>query len=71
MTQTSGASRRGNAKSYLAVIAWSESDEAFHLSFSRRKSWVASRSLSSGAHSRDPLAGNDGINSCASWLFEI
>jgi hypothetical protein len=22
--------------------------------------WIASRSLSSGAHSRDPLAGNDG-----------
>src|SRR5260370_7367429 len=26
----------------------------------RRKSWIASRSLSSGARSRDPLARNDG-----------
>jgi hypothetical protein len=29
--------------------------------------WIASRSLSSGAHSRDPLARNDGMD----WLFEI
>jgi hypothetical protein len=28
--------------------------------------WIASLSLSSGAHSRDPLARNDGT----SWLFE-
>jgi hypothetical protein len=34
------------------------SDEAIQLSFLRR-SWIASRSLSSGAHSRDPLARND------------
>src|ERR1700737_681944 len=26
----------------------------------KRSSWIASRSLSSGAHSRDPLAANDG-----------
>jgi hypothetical protein len=26
----------------------------------RYQSWIASRSLSSGAHSRDPLARNDG-----------
>src|SRR5260221_9253022 len=26
----------------------------------RRESWIASRSLSAGAHSRDPLARNDG-----------
>jgi hypothetical protein len=26
----------------------------------RSRHWIASRSLSSGAHSRDPLAGNDG-----------
>jgi len=30
---------------------------------SRSQSWIASRSLSSGAHSRDPLARNDGKNS--------
>jgi len=29
--------------------------------------WIASRSLSSGAHSRDPLARNDGVYD---WLFE-
>src|SRR5206468_6859374 len=28
--------------------------------FLLRQSWIASRSLSSGAHSRDPLARNDG-----------
>jgi hypothetical protein len=28
---------------------------------SRRKNWIASRSLSSGAHSRDPLARNDRV----------
>src|SRR6478735_9023971 len=33
----------------------------------RRPRWIASRSLSSGAHSRDPLARNDGLK----WLFEI
>src|SRR5712692_6681708 len=33
------------------------SDEA--IQFSAWRSWIASRSLSSGAHSRDPLARND------------
>jgi hypothetical protein len=33
------------------------SDEAIHTSL---QLWIASRSLSSGAHSRDPLARNDG-----------
>src|SRR5256885_9785881 len=33
------------------------SDEAIHSSFAAP--WIASRSLSSGAHSRDPLARND------------
>jgi hypothetical protein len=27
----------------------------------QEEKWIASRSLSSGAHSRDPLARNDGI----------
>src|SRR5580704_15352244 len=40
-----------------AVIARSESDEAIRTSCTER--WIASRSLSSGAHSRDPLARND------------
>jgi hypothetical protein len=34
------------------------SDEAIHVA--AKKEWIASRSLSSGAHSRDPLARNDG-----------
>src|SRR5467141_3239676 len=34
------------------------SDEAIHTFFCAR--WIASRSLSSGAHLRDPLARNDG-----------
>jgi hypothetical protein len=34
------------------------SDEAIH---SAAMPWIASRSLSSGAHSRDPLARNDGL----------
>jgi diketogulonate reductase-like aldo/keto reductase len=34
------------------------SDEAIHIS--NASPWIASRSLSSGAHSRDPLARNDG-----------
>jgi hypothetical protein len=36
------------------------SDEAIQLLNFRKESWIASRSLSSGAHSRDPLARNDG-----------
>src|SRR4029079_9317559 len=38
-------------------IARSAADEAIHTFFADR--WIASRSLSSGAHSRDPLARND------------
>jgi len=34
-----------------------ERSDAIHSSFAAR--WIASRSLSSGAHSRDPLARND------------
>src|ERR1700677_1561460 len=35
------------------------SDEAIHTA--AKKEWIASRSLSSGAHSRDPLARNDDL----------
>src|SRR5882757_8012273 len=45
------------------------SDEAIHALFAAR--WIASRSLSSGAHSRDPLARNDGSTPELSLLFEI
>ena len=62
--QTSGVSRRENAESCFGnwgnVIARSESDEAIHSYFAA--TWIASRSLSSGAHSRDPLARNNGLN---------
>src|SRR5258708_22620685 len=40
-------------------------DEAIQLPCSRRQSWIASRSLSSGAHSRDPLARNDRLKRAA------
>jgi hypothetical protein len=45
----------------IAVIARSEADETIHACLASR--WIASRSLSSGAHSRDPLARNDGEKS--------
>ena len=41
----------------FSVIARSVSDEAIH--DLPRRQWIASRSLSSGARSRDPLARND------------
>ena len=34
-------------------------DEAIH--WAAKQDWIASRSLSSGAHSRDPLARNDEV----------
>jgi hypothetical protein len=40
------------------VIARSPCDEAIQ-HFFRRGNWIASRSLSSGGHSPDPLARND------------
>jgi hypothetical protein len=43
---------------FISVIARSASDEPIHSAFVA--AWIASRSLSSGAHSRDPLARNDG-----------
>src|SRR6266568_5330524 len=42
---------------WVVVIARSTCDEAIHSYFAAR--WIASRSLSSGAHSRDPAARND------------
>src|SRR5258706_11787992 len=57
----SGKSRRENAESYVKLCprhCEEQSDEAIHSYFAA--TWIASRSLSSGAHSRDPLARNDG-----------
>jgi hypothetical protein len=59
--------RRGIAEAYLAVIA-SAAKQSIFLCVGL---WIASRSLSSGAHSRDPLARNDGLNRLSSRLFEI
>ena len=73
-THNSGASRREIAESYLAVIASEakqsikqESKDGLLRRFAPRNDGlisellrIASRSLSSGAHSRDPLARNDG-----------
>jgi hypothetical protein len=41
----SGDSRRGNAESYLNVIARSGSDEAIQLPYLRKESWIASLAL--------------------------
>jgi hypothetical protein len=55
--QTSRETRGEIADSHLAVVARSASDEA--TLFLLAALWIASRSLSSRAHSRDPLARND------------
>ncbi len=44
----------------MTPVREERSDEAIHSYFAA--TWIASRSLSSGAHSRDPLARNDGLN---------
>ncbi len=57
--KTSGISCRGIAESYLKLEqrhCEEQRDEAIHSSLAAP--WIASRSLSSGAHSRDPLARN-------------
>jgi hypothetical protein len=67
----SGGSRRGIANAYLDVIACDKREAFAQGSNATKQSilsllarlWMASRSLSSGAHSRDPLARNDGCGS--------
>src|SRR6266436_2359836 len=49
----------GRANQWGRIVI-ARSDEAIHTCFAER--WIASRSLSSGARSRDPLARNDGEN---------
>ena len=56
----SGIFRRKSGELYV-VIARSVSDEAIPAFFAA--GWIASWSLSSGPHSRDPLARNDGNHS--------
>jgi hypothetical protein len=60
--QSFGAACREKAESYHIVIARSEATKQSNFFFSPRQSWIASRSLSSGAHSRDPLARNDELD---------
>jgi len=49
----------GSAKQSIEPRRHCERSEAIHKA-PKKKEWTASRSLSSGAHSRDPLAGDDG-----------
>src|SRR6266478_1982868 len=82
--KTSGASRREIAESHLKperrhceeptgpAFGGPDDklrDEAIHSFFVAP--WIASRSLSSGAHSRDPLARNDVLNTLASGYLKI
>jgi hypothetical protein len=69
--QNSGAPRGENVKSYVNVIARSQrvrlsagpmTGSATKQSILAFAAWIASRSLSSGAHSRDPLARNDVVD---------
>src|SRR5437588_5257561 len=50
------------SRSYIHVIAREAKQSNVT---SRTERWIASRSLSSGAHSRDPLARKDGRGSCS------
>jgi hypothetical protein len=64
---SSGALRRGNADVCLDVIARSKATKQSTLFAAQ---WIASRSLSSGAHSPDPLARNDSLKNHCVLLFE-
>jgi hypothetical protein len=48
------------ARSDLSAVAQRAKAEATKQSSFSLSFWIASRSLSSGAHSRDPVARNDG-----------
>jgi hypothetical protein len=58
--QTSGAPRREIADACVAT-SLREAKRRNNPFFLCCGTWIASRSLSSGAHSRDPLARNDGL----------
>jgi hypothetical protein len=60
--KTSGAQRGEIAKVCLVVIASAAKQSTYPLA----APWIASRSLSSGARSHDPLARNDGSNTSSS-----
>ena len=58
--QSSGASRRESAEPYLDLASLRGAKRRSNPALRPGHRWIASRSLSSGAHSRDPLARNDG-----------
>jgi hypothetical protein len=60
------AAPQGGLRTSPSVIARSKSDEAIQ---SFPWLWIASRSLSSGAHSRDPLARND--SRASGYRFDV
>src|ERR1700730_8592287 len=51
--------RRSRSDALIAYAVIARSTVTKHPSFVFAAVWIASRSLSSGAHSRDPLARND------------
>src|SRR5258705_9560427 len=55
------APRERGVVSGFDVVARSAATKQSTLLYLRRQQWIASRSLSSGARSRDPLARNDGL----------
>jgi hypothetical protein len=61
LTHHSGASRRENAELCLPSLRGAKRPKQSTLLFAAPL-WIASRSLSSGAHSRDPVARNDNFN---------
>jgi hypothetical protein len=58
LTHHSGASRRESAELCLPSLRGAKRQSNPFLLWL----WIASRSLSSGAHSRDPVARNDNFN---------
>src|SRR5258706_728085 len=58
-SDTTRTHRAARTRTHVSRHCEERSDEAIHSYFAA--TWIASRSRSSGAHSRDPLARNDGI----------
>src|ERR1700679_3352366 len=54
-----GGKGSGHSSDSSVVVVIARSNATKQSSVSRAEPWIASRSLSSGAHSRDPLARND------------
>jgi hypothetical protein len=65
LAQFSGRRETGHAIASLIHFVIARSEATKQSRTFAFKPWIASRSLSSGAHSRDPLARNDGFNANA------